>query len=61
MKTEIKNKLTESGIKAEGINSNIVKIIEEAIDTVNTFGFDYWLNITSSGIKIKNIVKSLSN
>ena len=36
------------------------EIIENAINTVRSFGYDYWLEKTTTGSKVKSIVKELA-
>ena len=56
----IETKLSEANVSTTGSNSNVINFIADAIETVKIFGFESWLNQTTAGAKIKEIVKSLS-
>ena len=55
----IKN-LLEAGINPVGSYKSLPDVIGDAVETIDTFGYDYWLTTTSTGPKIKTIVKKLT-
>ena len=57
MTTLITNELRKANINPEG---NMIARIEDAIQFVNDLGVDYFLENTTFGIKLKEIVFKLS-
>lgn len=61
MKNFINQKLEEAGIRTDGIYQALPDLIEDAVETVNMFGFEVWVNNSTLGNKAENIVRELSN
>jgi len=60
MENQIIEIFAKKGINCKsGLNSGLVNIVIDAIDTIKTFGYAYWENNTSAGKITKEIVKSL--
>lgn len=57
----IKSEMHNAGIPSTGIYTTMPSIVLDAIETVKMFGFQYWNERTSVGIKVKELVKKLSN
>tara|TARA_R110002051_G_C8509273_1_gene466083 strand:- start:446 stop:622 length:177 start_codon:yes stop_codon:yes gene_type:complete len=57
MKTQITNELIKANINPEG---NMIARIEDAISFVNDLGVDFFLENTTFGSKLKDIVFKLS-
>lgn len=55
-KQEIKTKLELKGIRTDGIYSEIVNTVFDAIETSRQFGYQYWLDTTSCGKAIRGFV-----
>lgn len=55
-KQEIKTKLELKGIRTDGIYSEIVNTVLDAIQTSNQFGYNYWLDNTTCGKVIRSFV-----
>lgn len=61
MTTQITNELVKAGINYNRPEyGNLIQIISDAIDTVNFLGREYWLEETTVGSAIKEIVFKLS-
>lgn len=61
MKEQVIIEINKAGFNTtSGIYSSLVDIVLDAIETVKTFGFDHWESQTTTGAKIKAIVKQLS-
>ena len=65
MLTQINYELQKANITSPTVKSDLydslAQTVLEAIDTVNNLGKDYWLNNTSMGVKLKQIVLKLAN
>ena len=66
MLTQINYELQKANIisptvKSSSLYGSLALTILEAIDTVNNLGKDYWLNNTSMGATLKQIVLKLAN
>lgn len=65
MLTQINNELQKANIISPTVKSSLydslAQTVLEAIDTVNNLGKDYWLNNTSMGATLKQIVLKLAN
>ena len=59
MKNEIIAKLAQVGISPVGIYATMPQIIEDAIDTIKTFGIEHWEKQTSTGPAVKKVILSL--
>ena len=57
---EIKAEIEKAGIILTESNKNLPEIISDAIDTVRAFGYITWLNESTMGLKVRNIVKKLA-
>ncbi len=65
MLTQINYELQKANIisptvKSSSLYGSLALTILEAIDTVNNLGKDYWLNNTSMGATLKQIVLKLA-
>ena len=60
LKNEIIKELDEAGISYTGVYEKLPNIIFNAVDTVKDLGYDYWESSTTTGVKVKDIVKKLS-
>ena len=65
MLTQINYELQKSNIisptvKSSSLYGSLALTVLEAIDTVNSLGKDYWLNNTSMGATLKQIVLKLA-
>lgn len=61
MTTQIINELAKSGINYNRPEyGNLVQTISDAIDTVNFLGREFWLEETTMGSVLKEIVFKLS-
>lgn len=56
----IEEKIKEFNINTTGSYSTIPEIIKDAVEFVNLFGYEKWEAQTTCGLKIQQIVKSLS-
>lgn len=55
-KQEIKTELELKGIRTDGIYSEIVNTVFDAIKTSRQFGYHHWLNSTTCGKVIRGFV-----
>lgn len=55
-KQEIKSALELKGIKTNGVYSEIVDTVYDAIETSRQFGYHYWLERTTCGKAIRGFV-----
>ncbi|MCH2217479.1 MAG: hypothetical protein MK076_05280 [Flavobacteriales bacterium] len=65
MLTQINYELQKANIisptvKSSSLYGSLAQTVLEAIDTVNNLGKDYWLNNTSMGATLKQIVLKLA-
>ena len=56
-----KANIISPAVKSSSLYGSLALAILEAIDTVNNLGKDYWLNNTSMGSTLKQIVLKLAN
>jgi hypothetical protein len=60
MENQIIEMFAQKGINCKsGLNSGLVNIVINSIDTIKSFGYAYWENSTSVGKITKEIIKSL--
>ena len=57
--TNITNELQSKGIKTTGSYSTIPQMVSDSIDTIKHFGKDYFLNQTTLGKLVIEIIFSL--